>query len=197
MAPTDLSNGYEAVSRDFMFIRSRSLGVTVVHDWAKSLPPGGFVLDVGCGHGMPISEALIDKGFTVYGIDASPSMVAAFRSRFPSTPVECTAIEDSQFFGCRFDGAIAWGLIFLLAPDVQATLIHKVAFALKQEGRFLFTAPHQACEWQDSLTGRKSVSLGSDTYRKLIESEGLTLVGETEDEGQNHYYFARKPGGVL
>jgi 2-polyprenyl-3-methyl-5-hydroxy-6-metoxy-1,4-benzoquinol methylase len=198
IAPTDQSNGYETVSGNFMSIRSRSsIGVATVRDWAKSLPLGGSVLDVGCGHGMPISKALIDEGFAVYGIDASPSMIAAFRSSFPNTPVECSAIEDSQLFGRRFDGVIAWGLMFLLAPDVQVTLIHKVALALEPEGRFLFTAPHQVCEWLDDLSGEKSVSLGSDTYRKIIESEGLALVGETEDEGQNHYYFVRKPGDAI
>lgn len=193
----DRSNGYETVSGEFMSIRSRSnTGVATVRNWAKSLSPGGTVLDVGCGHGMPISETLMDEGFTVYGIDASPSMVAAFRSRFPNAPVECGAIEDSRFFGRRFDGVIAWGLMFLLAPDVQAALIRKVALALKPDGGFLFTAPHQACEWLDNLTGQKSVSLGSDAYRKIVASEGLALVGEAEDEGQNHYYFVRKPDNM-
>jgi SAM-dependent methyltransferase len=195
IAPADQSNGYESVSGDFMSIRSRSnIGIATVRDWAKSLPMGGSVLDLGCGHGVPISKALIDEGLAVYGIDASPSLVAAFRARFPDIPVECSAIEHSQLFGRTFDGVIAWGLMFLLAPDVQAVLIHKVALALQPGGRFLFTAPHQACEWLDNLTGQKSVSLGSDRYRKIVESEGLALVGETEDEGQNHYYFACKPG---
>jgi SAM-dependent methyltransferase len=195
IAPADRSNGYEAVAGDFMSIRSRSsIGMATVRDWAKSLPIGGSVLDMGCGHGVPISEALIDEGLAVYGIDASPSMIAAFSGRFTNIPVECGAIEDSRLFDRRFDGVIAWGLMFLLAPDVQIALIHKVALTLKPGGRFLFTAPHQACEWLDNLTGQKSVSLGSDTYRKIIESEGLALVGETKDEGQNHYYFVRKPG---
>lgn len=176
-----------------MSIRSRSIGVATVRDWAESLPPSGSVLDLGCGHGIPISQALIDEGLAVYGIDASPSLIAAFRFRFPNAPVECSAIEDSRFFARKFDGVVAWGLMFLLAPDVQATLIHKVALALRPGGRFLFTAPHQACEWPDNLTGQKSSSLGSTTYRRIVESEGLTLIGETEDEGRNHYYFVCKP----
>lgn len=198
IAIMDQSNGYEAISENFMFIRSGSnTGIATVRDWAKSLWPGGSVLDVGCGHGVPISEVLIDQGFAVYGIDASPSMVAAFRSRFPYAFVECGTIEDSQFFGRRFDGVIAWGLMFLLTPDIQAALIHKVALALKPGGKFLFTAPPQACEWLDNLTGQNSVSLGSATYHKIVESEGLVLVGEAEDEGQNHYYFVCKPGGAV
>ncbi len=184
-----------------MSVRNRSsVGVATVRDWAKALPHGGSVLDVGCGHGIPISKALVDEGFTVYGIDASPSMIAAFRIHLPNALAECSAIEDSQFFGRRFDGVIAWGLMFLLSPDAQVTLIHRVASVLKPGGRFLFTAPHQACQWLDILTGKQSVSLGSDTYHSVIESEGLVLVGETEDEGQNHYYFVRKPdssGGAV
>ena len=191
---TDPSNGYEAISADFMSVRSKSnIGVATVSEWAKSLPHGASVLDLGCGHGVPVSKALIEAACDVYGIDASPSMIAAFRARFPDTLVECNAIEDSQFFGRTFDAIVAWGLIFLLAPDVQATLIHNAASALKPGGRFLFTAPSQACEWQDTLTGQTSVSLGSDRYREILESVGLSLVGETDDEGQNHYYFVCKP----
>lgn len=180
-----------------MSIRSKSIGVATVRNWAKSLPPSGSILDLGCGHGMPISKALLDEGITVYGIDASPSLIAAFRSRFPNALVECSTIEDSQFFARKFDGIVAWGLMFLLVADVQATLIHKVALALRPGGRFLFTAPHQACEWLDNLTGQKSSSLGSATYRKIVESEGLALVGETEDEGLNHYYLVCKPDGCV
>lgn len=42
------------------------------------------------------------------------------------------------------------------------------------------------------LTGRKSFSLGADAYRKLASAAGLSVVDETEDEGENHYYFVRK-----
>ena len=83
------------------------------------LPDRARVLDLGCGTGVPISQALIDHGFNVYGVDASPSMVAAFRCRFPKIPVECAAVQDSDFFGLTFDRVIAWGLFFLLEAEVQ------------------------------------------------------------------------------
>jgi SAM-dependent methyltransferase len=193
-APADRSNGYEAVSEDFMSRRTRSpVGVATVREWAKALPRGGAVLDLGCGHGVPISLALVDDGFTVCGVDASATMIAAFRARFPDALAECGAVEESRFFDRQFDGVIAWGLTFLLVPDAQAKLIHQVAAAMKPGGRFLFTAPYQECEWSDNLTGQTSVSLGSGAYRQLVESEGLFLDHEAEDEGQNHYYFVQKP----
>jgi len=191
---TDRSNEYEAVSEEFISSRTMSgIGAATVRQWAKAIPPGGDVLDLGCGHGAPISEALVDEGLNVYGVDASPSMIAAFRARFPHAPAEISPVKDSRFFDRRFDGVVAWGLVFLLAPETQARLIHKVAAALKPGGKFLFTAPYQKCEWSDILTGRKSVSLGAEAYRRIVEAAGLILDDETEDEGQNHYYFIRRP----
>lgn len=151
------------------------------------------MLDLGCGHGLPISQALITAGLVVYGVDASPRMIAAFRAKFRGVQAECNAVEDSHFFGRRFDGIVAWGLMFLLPPEAQSQLIHKVSRALKDGGRFLFTSPWQACQWSDNQTGRISVSLGSSEYRRVLESEGLILVGETDDEGENHHYLVAKP----
>jgi cyclopropane fatty-acyl-phospholipid synthase-like methyltransferase len=156
------------------------------------LSGGATVLDLGCGTGIPISQALIEDGFNVYGVDASPKMVAAFRASFPTVPVACAAVEDSDFFGRTFDGVVAWGLFFLLDVDVQRRLIAKIASVLRRGGRLLFTAPSQSCSWSDALTGRTSISLGYEAYRKALEAEGMLLVGTWLDEGENHYYFAQK-----
>lgn len=120
-------------------------------------------------------------------------MLAAFRTRFPDAIAECSAVEDSEFFGRSFDAVVAWGLMFLLSPELQELLVAKVAGALKAGGHFLFTSPRQRCEWSDNLTGRRSVSLGEDAYRGLAEAAGLNVVGNTEDDGENYYFFVRKP----
>ena len=142
---------------------------------------------------MPITRTLIDLGFRLYGVDASPSMVAEFRVRFPEVPVECASVVDAPFFGRTFDGIVAWGLVFLLPPADQVNLIRRMAAVLRAGGNLLFTAPRQVHRWQDNLTGRESVSLGSAEYRRLLEAEGLEKIDEADDEGENHYYLAQKP----
>ena len=189
----DSSGGYDALAREFMLRRNPTIGVATVRRWARALPPGGAVLDLGCGHGVPISQALIQDGFAVYGVDASPAMAAAFHERLPRAHVACEAVEDSGLFGRTFDGVVAWGLLFLLAADAQVALIHRVASVLLPGGSFLFTAPEQACTWTDMLTGRQSVSLGNEGYRAVLAAAGLELLAEHQDEGGNHYYDARKP----
>lgn len=193
MASEELANGYEAAASEFMARRGQSrIGVATVQSWARALAPGASILDLGCGHGVPLSMALIDEGFVIHGIDASPTLTAAFQSRFRQAHVACEAVEDSSFFGRTFDGVLAVGLIFLLPADVQRDLIRRVAELLNPGGRFLFTAPPDACSWIDVLTGRRSLSLGADEYKVILEGTGLALVGEHVDEGDNHYYDARK-----
>jgi cyclopropane fatty-acyl-phospholipid synthase-like methyltransferase len=171
--------------------RDRStIGVATVRAWARSLPAGASILDLGCGHGVPITTALIKDGFDLYGVDASPSMVAEFQLRLPHTPVACEAAEKSAFFGLRFDGIIAIGLMFLLPVRAQRQLIGRVAAALNPNGRFLFMAPTQRASWRDVLTRRRSISLGAAEYTALLTAAGLDLVEEYVDEGENHYYEA-------
>jgi hypothetical protein len=119
-------------------------------------------------------------------------MVATFRARFPNVPVECVAVEDSDFFGRTFDGVVAWGLFFLLDAEVQCRLLAKVAAILPSEGRLLFTAPKKSCSWADAMTGQTSVSLGYDGYRSILATHGMSLLETRIDEGENHYYLAQK-----
>jgi len=188
----DKSNGYEAIAQDFIAARTRSsIGTAILRDWSRRVPRGASILDIGCGSGVPVSQVLIDEGFEVAGIDASANMIEAIRELFPNSLAKCEAVEDSDFFDRTFEGIVCVGLMFLLPAETQRILIAKVSHALRNGGQFLFTSPKQACTWSDVMTGRLSISLGSGEYRRILGVEQLDLVGEGEDEGENHYYFAK------
>ncbi len=161
-----------------MRARNPRIGPATVRQWSKTLPRGIAILDLGCGYGVPISQALIDEGFAVWGVDASPSLLAAFRVRFPNAPAECAAAEESEFFRRTFDAIVAWGLMFLLPPEAQTTVIKKAAKALTPGARFLFTSQARPIAWSDSLTGRTSISLGRERYEEILRAEGLRSAGE-------------------
>ncbi|WP_422929154.1 class I SAM-dependent methyltransferase [Singulisphaera sp. PoT] len=189
----DGSNGYEERAEEFIAGRSRSLvGVPYVRDWARLLPPGAAILDLGCGSGIPISRALIADGYSVSGVDASASMTAAFRDHFPHAPVACEPVERSRFFDRTFDGVVSWDLMFLLSAETQPAVIRRVGAVLKPGGRFLFTSPEQVCTWTDILTGRRSMSLGSAAYEAALQEAGLTLIDTHRDVDENFYYSAIK-----
>ena len=184
----DQSNGWDSIADSFIANRNSIIGVKTLETWLKSLAPGGTVLDIGCGFGVPNTEVLLNAGFDVYGIDASQKLIDEFRRRFPKVMVSCEAAENSDLFNLKFDGVIAIGLMFLLSEKAQLKVMQKISTALNTNGRFLFTAPFQVCTWKDILTNRESRSLGKEGYVSPLSRHGLTLADEYSDEGENHYF---------
>jgi len=189
----DKSNGYEEHAQDFMRARRAHIGPDVARDWAREFPSGAEVLELGCGHGV-VSQVLVEQGLRLYAIDASPTLLAAFRQRFPDVQAECAAAEDSSYFGRTFDGVIAWGLMFLLPEETQRIVLAKMARALKPGGRLLFTAQRQTVTWTDSITGQESWSLGVERYESLMRELGLDIEPGRIGAGENYYYLGVKRG---
>lgn len=191
---SDKSNGYDEIAHHFIAARNSRIGPRLVQEWGAGLAPGTAILDLACGHGVPITQTLADQGFEIYGVDASPRLLAEFRKRFPAARTECAAVEDSDFFGCTFDAVICWGLMFLLPLETQRLVLSKVARALNPGGKFLFTSTKDEASWRDSLTDRDSYSPGAEWYRRALREEGLELEREELDEGENLNFFVAKPG---
>jgi SAM-dependent methyltransferase len=194
----DRSNGYEGVSGEFLARRGNSrtgsiaIGVKEVRKWAKTLPRGSSVIDLGCGPGFPITSVLVDEGLKAFGVDAAPSFVAAFQRNLPGTPIVCESVLESGLFDRTFDAVLAWGLMLLLKAEDQHRLIQRVAEILVPGGRLLFTSTAKPAVWNDAMTGLESISLGAEQYRKLLGAVGISVAEEYEDEGENHYFDAFK-----
>lgn len=189
-ADIDESNGWNAIATQLIAHRDPIIGVATVRRWAASISAGSSILDLGCGHGFPISAALAEDGFDVFGIDASPVLAAEFQRRLPRAAIRCESVETSTFYDRRFDAVLAVGLVFLLSPDSQRKLIHRVAAVLSPGGKFLFSAPTQDTSWIDILTSRPSRSLGMASYMGILRDAAFELTEEFTDEGENHYYGA-------
>lgn len=177
--------------RAWKFAATRSsVGGEIVRQWTSGLRPSSEVVDIGCGSGVPISQALINAGFTVFGIDASPTLLAMFCQRFPQAHARCETIQSSTLFDRKFDGAVAVGLLFLLSESDQRRMIDKVGQVLRPGGSFLFSAPRIQCQWRDIQTGQLSLSLGEVEYRHMLNTAGMLLRNEYVDKGGNHYFDA-------
>ncbi len=186
----DRSSGWEAVADRFVAVRS-DMGAALVRAWARErLAPGSAILDIGCGSGVPIATTLARDGHAIWGVDASPTLLAAFRRNLPAMPAACEAARDSDFFGRQFDAAIAIGLVFLLDASDQRALLGRVAQALAPGGQFLFSAPRDACTWIDTLTGRPSRSLGRNAYAGALARVGMRMIDCRRDAGGNDYHAA-------
>jgi ubiquinone/menaquinone biosynthesis C-methylase UbiE len=84
------------------------------------LPPGGTVVDVGCGTARAVAE-LAEHGARAIGVDLDPDMLAAARSRFPGIDVRLAdaialPLGDGQAHGYRADK------LYHILPDPHAAL---------------------------------------------------------------------------
>lgn len=162
----DESNGYDDIADIYIGGRGRAIngiGAAVARAWARTFGPGSIVLDLGCGTGIPVTNILLEAGLTAYAVDASPRMVADFRSHFPDVPVALEAVERSRFFDRTFDGIISVGLMFLLPAASQRALIPKMAAALNPGG----SSPLRGCRLERSsmMRGRTIISAGWRLYK--------------------------------
>jgi SAM-dependent methyltransferase len=184
----DLSNGWEAMAKDYHNQRRWQIGADVIQTFTQDLQAGQSVLDLGCGCGGPHIQQLLDRSIDVYAIDAAPTMIAQFRQRFPTAKACCEAAEHSNFYQMKFDAMLLIGFIFLLAADTQRHLLTSLALSLHQGGRILFSSPAQVCQWPDVSTGLMSISLGKAAYIAIFRQLDMTLRDEYTDAGGNHYF---------
>ena len=195
-SPLDLSNGWDAAADVLIRDRAQStIGAAVLREWARPLPRGASVLDLGCGAGAPVSQTLVDLGLRVSGIDGSPRLVAAYRQRFPVAEVACEAAETSSWFGRPFDAIVSIGMMFFLDEAAQRAVIRRFSTALTPGGRVLITAPWQTATWIDPTTQRLCRSLGRREYVDAFAGAGLDVIAMPVDEGENQHVAAVRRSG--
>src|SRR4051812_15797602 len=60
------------------------------------LPPGGTVLELGCGSGL-LTKHLVGAGYRVIATDASPAMLDLARRAVPRAEVRRLVLPDDEF----------------------------------------------------------------------------------------------------
>jgi ubiquinone/menaquinone biosynthesis C-methylase UbiE len=98
----------------------------------RFIPPGGFMLDVGCGTGLFVKR-YVEEGGKAVGLDISPKMVEKARLRCPENNFIVGTADVLPFADNTFD-ALASLLAFSYVPDPERML--KESFrVLKPGGR--------------------------------------------------------------
>ena len=126
----DSAAAYEIYANDFMLGRDKSeIGTRVVDDWSRTLKDKGTLIELASGAGYPITRVLHANGLNIWAVDSSPTLVSVFKERFPAIPIQCAKVQGFDFYGMKFDAAVAIGLLFLLSDEDQVQLISSVAFS--------------------------------------------------------------------
>ncbi|MET3780188.1 SAM-dependent methyltransferase [Brevundimonas sp. 1080] len=152
--------------------------------FVAGLPPAAKILDVGCGSGWPIGAALLERGFQLTGVDASPGLIAHAQTTLPKGVWSVADMRDA-FPPGPFDGVLAWHSLFHLSPDDQSRVLPKLAACVADGGRLMFTSGQAHGETIGQWRGEPlyHASLDPEAYRALLSDSGLRVEHDGADTG--------------
>jgi SAM-dependent methyltransferase len=151
--------------------------------FVEALPHGATILDLGCGSGEPIARHLVEGGFRVTGVDASPTLISLCRSRMPDQ--EWTVADmRSISLGNRFDGVLAWDSFFHLKPDDQRKMFPVFAEHASASALLMFNTGPAHGEAIGSYRGDPlyHASLDPAEYRALLAASGFEVIAHTVED---------------
>lgn len=162
------------------------------------------MLDLGCGAGRPIGQALADAGYDIVGIDESQEMLALAREHVSSGQFICAEMVAARFGG-SYDGVVCWDALFHLERGRHQTVLRKVFTALNLGGRFIFTVGgSENPPFHDEMFGQSFFfdSHAPEETLRLIREVGFEIVRaelvDKPDGGRDKgrlAIVADKPGG--
>jgi SAM-dependent methyltransferase len=167
----------------------------------ERVPPGGAVLDVGSGCGVPLARDLAAAGYAVTGVDLSAVQVERARRLVPTARFLHADAGEVSFPASSFDAVVSLYALIHMPLDEQPRLLRRIGRWLRPGGWLLATTGHHA--WtgsEDNWLGGEAPMWWSQadaaTYRAWIEQAGLSVVTEDlvpEGDGAHALFWARRP----
>jgi SAM-dependent methyltransferase len=149
----------------------------------RLVPPGGSILDLGCGSAEPIARFLIEQGYEVTGADSSPSMIDICKRRFP---LQQWIVADMRglCLETRFNGIIAWDSFFHLCPEDQRRMFPLFRTHSAPNAALLFTSGPASGEAIGEYRGEPLYhgSLEGAEYRELLDHNGFAIVSHVAED---------------
>jgi ubiquinone/menaquinone biosynthesis C-methylase UbiE len=154
-------------------------------------PPGGQILDVGCGTGGFLHELGRDTRWKAIGIDINPSALAS--ARVPKVNALSAEAGRLCFPSDFFDVVTMWDVIEHV-PDLYATL-SEIRRVLKPRGSLLLHTPNseswQAQLWRDHWQGweipRHLQVFSLHTIHLILHETGFKITQRISNSAERYY----------
>ncbi|MBY7975971.1 class I SAM-dependent methyltransferase [Vibrio fluvialis] len=130
-----MKTDYDAIAEDWNRLRTHlpAPDLALFELFRCYIPPQGRVLDLGCGHGIPIAAMMTERGYTLTGVDRSERLLSLARSAMPQQEWIQSELESFEPVG-HYHGVIIWDSMFHLPRHEHLALLGKVFEALEPEG---------------------------------------------------------------
>ena len=136
-----VERGYDRVAERYLATKDPQdpLVLPALQEMSRDLPPGGAVLDLGCGAGVPATLWLARRGFAVTGVDFSGRQLDLARKLVPSAAFRKADMTDLELDPGAFDAVVAFHSIIHVPREEHPALLQKIHRWLKPGGLFLAT----------------------------------------------------------
>ena len=148
-----------------------------VEAWAKMLPAGARVLDLGAGVGRH-ALALAQSGFDVTAFDAAPDGLAAISQQNPAIQTVEGRMHTLPFEDGSFDAVLSWNVIYHGDENILLATIAELRRVLKPGGTYLGTMLSKR---------RLPHELAAHTGREISRNTWV-LDTDKSDKRHPHYY---------
>src|SRR5215470_11772866 len=167
--------------------------------------PSRRVLDLGCGAG-PLSRRLREQGFSTWGLDLSPALIAIARERLPDAEFHCGSILNACLPKAAAAAVIGEVLNYATANDPAGLtgVFQRVFDALEPGGVLLFDlagpgrvgAGRGFTEGTNWAVGLVAIEVGDQLVRKISTFREVD-EGMWSRSYEEHRLRLWPPGDVL
>jgi ubiquinone/menaquinone biosynthesis C-methylase UbiE len=145
----------------------------------ERLRKGAKILDLGCGPGIPIARALVQR-YEVTGVDLSKEMIDLAQKNVPEARFIHADAMSIDLPSSHYDAAIAYYSVFHIPREVQGELFRRIQRWLKVGGYLLATLSQKSevPYLEDDFFGVTMYwsNYGLEEYERLMCAVGFDLL---------------------
>jgi 2-polyprenyl-3-methyl-5-hydroxy-6-metoxy-1,4-benzoquinol methylase len=149
------------------------------------------ILDAGCGAGMPIARYLVDRGCSVFGIDASEAMLEIAKQQVPEARFVLgdMLVHESKE---RYTGIVAWDSIFHIPRVQHLNIFQKFHQWLLPNGALLLSLGGSMWEGISEMFGHEFFYSGfaPNESLRLLEKAGFEILLSEIDDPSHQGHIA-------
>ncbi len=178
-------------------------GEAVRRPWLRRLrrlvAPGGSILDLGCGAGVPVARALA-RDYRVTGVDVSAVQIARARKLVPEASFAQADMATVNFSRATFDAVVCLYALIHVPVEWHRSMLARIASWLQPGGVLLITTGETAATGTESdwlgVPGATMYWSHADwpTYQRWFAELGYDLLHDqvvAEGDGGHHIALAR------
>ncbi|KIY65354.1 S-adenosyl-L-methionine-dependent methyltransferase [Cylindrobasidium torrendii FP15055 ss-10] len=216
-----VASGYDKVAAQYLVWagpRPTTTRSTFIEKLSSNLSPGARILELGCGAGVPSTQDLVRRGFSVTGVDISSAQITLAHEHVLPLAGKGQHVEflvgdmaAMEFDVGSFAAVLAFYALFHLPMDEQPVMLEKMVSWIKPGGYLLANLHAEEGdvhrpEWIGGVPMFSS-GLGVEGIRKVLND--LVLEGKLEVledivdhekvgsfEEPFHWVYARKPCAI-